>query len=187
MVTGAEPAFFYDWDGEHVAVPRAGLLERSRRLLRKTTVATRCPTTVLRRVCGLHLLNMMANSMGRIAPCLVGLYASLRGTSSLKRVGLHPPPRGWRSDPNCSRASRTAPRRHLVVRLRDSFGQADKARAREAAQCGQRRRVAREKRRWTHASRRRRTIRVLGAPGVGRMSSWTCTCATTPCQSTRRE
>ena len=56
----------------------------------------------------------------------------------------------------------------LVVRLRDSFGQAEKARGREAAQCGQRRRVAREKRRWTHASRRRRTIRVLGAgPALG--------------------
>ena len=85
MVTGAEPAFFYDWDGEHVAVPSAGLLERSRRLLRKTTVATRCPTTVLRRLCE----NMMANSMSRTAVCWVGLYASLRGTSSLKRVGLH--------------------------------------------------------------------------------------------------
>ena len=79
MVTGAEPAFFYDWDGEHVAVPRAGLLERSRRLLRKTTVATRCPTTVLRRVCGLHLLNMMANSMGRIA--LPGRSYALLGRS----------------------------------------------------------------------------------------------------------
>ena len=69
-----------------------------------------------------------------------------------------------------------------VLSARDSFGQAEKARGREAAQCG-RRRVAREKRRLTHASRRRRTIRVLGASGVGRMSSWTSTGATTKTQS----
>ena len=85
VVTGAEPAFFFDWDGNHVAVPCDRLLERSRRLLRKTTFATRCLTAVLRRLCGLRLQNMMANSMSRMAVCVVGLYASRRGTS----FGLH--------------------------------------------------------------------------------------------------
>ena len=116
-----------------------------------------------------------------MAICLVVPYASRRGTSSLKRVGLHRLEAGevirivrvphgeiirggngvWRPAGVVS-----APRRHLVVRLsfdlRDSFGQAEKARGRKAAQCGQRRRVPRQKRRWTHASWRQKTFRVLG-------------------------
>ena len=103
MVTGAEPAFFYDWDGEHVAVPSAGLLERSRRLLRKTTVATRCPTTVLRR------LAPPPGYDGQFDEPNGGLLGrSVRFTARdiFLEEGWSAPPRGWRSGPNRSRASR---------------------------------------------------------------------------------